>query len=102
MSKIYLIKEDCGYYKIGFTKNKVQSRVYQLQTGNSDNFEIIEVFETKHNRKIETTLHNRYKHKRVAREFFNLDQSEVNSFISMCNTIEKGYDAIRELNNTFY
>lgn len=100
-AKIYLLKEPTGNYKIGFTKRKVEQRIKELETGNPGHFEIVHVFETKHNRKIETALHNLYKHKHVNREYYNLDESDVDIFLERCSNIEKGYDALVSFNNKF-
>ena len=80
MDSIYLLKDSIGYYKIGFTKLKVADRIKQLQTGCSGNFELIYEFKTKHNRKLETSLHNLFRHKHINREFYDLSLEDEDRF----------------------
>lgn len=101
MAFIYLLRNDDGEYKIGYTKhNDINKRVSQLLTGTSQNLEVVYLFETKHNRKVETALHNLYSHKNIKREFFNLDIEEVKNFISKCELLERNFD-ILECNNMY-
>lgn len=92
MDLIYLLKDSLGYYKIGFTKNSIETRIKQLQTGNSGNFEIIFTFKTKHNRKLETSLHNMFKYKHVNREFYELNLEDEEKFKKLCESLELAYD----------
>lgn len=103
MDTIYLLEDQVGNYKIGFTKhNAVKRKKSGLLTGNSGDLIIIHEFKTNHNRKVETILHGRLKHKHVVREFYALDDAEVSNFINMCETIERGLDAIKSSSNPFY
>jgi predicted GIY-YIG superfamily endonuclease len=100
MAFIYLLRNDDGEYKIGFTKNSTEKRVKQLLTGTSQDISIEYIFETKHNRKVETALHNLYSHKNIKREFFRLSIEEVKNFISKCELLERNFD-ILECNNMY-
>lgn len=102
MDIIYLLQDQVGYYKIGFTKNSAEKRIKGLQTGNSGDLDIIYEFKTNHKRKLETALHNRFKHMHYNREFYMLDDAEVSNFIETCNTIEKGLDSLKAFKNKFY
>lgn len=82
-------------YKIGYTKHKdVYKRIKGLQTGNKDRIKCIDVFETKHGRKVETALHNMYSFKNKGGEWFDLDLSHIVKFQDMCKKIEENLDII--------
>jgi len=100
MDTIYLLKDPVGYYKIGFTKNLLTNRVKQLQTGCSGNFEIIYQFQTNHKRKLETSLHNLFKHKHVNREFYDLDLEDEKIFKQLCGSLEIAFNSIK--NDLYY
>ena len=102
MTIIYLLKDQVGYYKIGFTKKIINERIQGLQTGNSGNFDIIHIFKTNHNRRLETALHNIFKNKHVLREFYDLNKEDINNFINICNSLEKGFDDIKNYENKYY
>jgi len=87
MDTIYLLKDSIGYYKIGFTKN-LNNRIKQLETGCSGNLEIIYEFKTNHKRKLETSLHNLFKHKHINREFYDLSLEDEEQFKKMCESLE--------------
>lgn len=91
MSNIYLLQVG-DFFKIGYTKNDVNKRIKQLQTGCPDEISIKAVFKTKHNMKIERTLHRVLSHKRVSGEFFELDYVDVSNFVALCNKYEMALD----------
>ena len=71
---IYLIEGRKDYeteYKIGFSKNEIslKGRLNNLQTGYSGEIQIIEKFNTKFGRKVETALHNIYSHNNINGEW---------------------------------
>ena len=99
MLKVYLLKmidNDTTIYKIGYTKNSVEDRRKILQTGCPNEIQIVESFESEFSIKIETTLHNIYKHKRIHGEWFSLDLEDEINFKANC---EK-YHNIQKLINT--
>jgi hypothetical protein len=74
MGFVYLLEcsnDDHTVYKIGFTKSKTQSRIKNLQTGNS--YEIKELcrYETKFDQKLERIIHRCYGHRKIKNEWFN-------------------------------
>jgi len=102
MSYIYLIKSEVDetiLYKIGFSKNPKQ-RLKELKIGNP-NLEIVATWATKHNHKLESTLHNNYKHKNINGEWFSLSSDEAESFLERCEQIEKTFDLLKKSNNPF-
>jgi len=103
MDTIYLLEDQVGNYKIGFTKHTATKRKKSgLLTGNSGDLIIINEFKTNHNRKVETALHNLYSHRHVVREFYSLDDTDVSNFLEICGNIERGFDALKSSLNKFY
>ena len=102
---IYLFECVSNYetsYKIGFTRNRdFKKRIINLQTGNKDKIKCIDFFETKHGRKLETTMHNLYSFKREGGEWFNLELRDVVNFKNTCILLEKNFD-ILEKNKEIY
>lgn len=91
MWNVYLIscgKDSDRKYKIGITKRKVEDRIKQFQTGNSERFEILGVYQSKWGSKIESILHRNYQHLRIAGEWFNLSENQVDGFLNQCRQTE--------------
>lgn len=117
MGKIYLIKchknDDSDWseividpnvkylYKIGFTRGNPENRLKALRTGNPHRMEIMRVFETDFNTKLEANLHNRFKSKRTTLEWFMLNDDDVDNFINICESIEKQYNFMAKNNYHF-
>lgn len=90
---IYLLKsyhETYGdLYKIGLTKNEVNSRLLSLKTGNPNDILIIETYQTSIKPSaLEARLHRRYNHLRISGEWFELTQDDVNDFLIICKQME--------------
>jgi len=86
---IYLMQSvEDGYYKIGISKHP-NTRLKQLQTGNSSEMRMVETFESEFANKIETTLHNRYSHVRKSGEWFELTLDDEVKFLKDCKKIEE-------------
>lgn len=102
---IYLIECVGDYdnsYKIGFTRNKdVSKRIKNLQTGNKDKMKCIDSFFTQHGRKIETSLHCLYSHKRKNGEWFELDINDILCFKTTCTKLEENLTILENMNNPF-
>jgi hypothetical protein len=94
MGVIYFLKDSLGYYKIGFSKNSILKRKKQLETACSIDLQLIYEFKTKHKRKIETSLHNLFKHKRINREFYELTLDDENNLKNLCESFEKAFDVL--------
>lgn len=84
MYKVYLIASQDNHYKIGYTKREVKNRLKELKTGNSQTLDVISIFESKWGNKIESYLHRRFKDKKIDGEWFELNDYDVNNFISLC------------------
>lgn len=102
MGFVYLLEcsdDDHTEYKIGFTK-KIKPRTSQLQTGNSEEIKELCRFETKHNRKLETALHNQFSYCRKNGEWFNLDIKDIANFLNTCERIENNFNSLKD--NPFF
>ena len=91
MYNVYLIS--CGdgedkKYKIGYTKNSVESRVKQLKTGNSESLIIEQVFSSKYGTKIESVLHRNYESSRISGEWFKLSEAQADKFKNDCQNLD--------------
>jgi hypothetical protein len=82
--KVYLIRSEGGNYKIGYTKRNPLQRLKELSTGNSEELDIVHVFESKWGTKIEAHLHRKYQSERKRGEWFVLNDEAVNNFKSEC------------------
>jgi hypothetical protein len=87
--KIYLIKSlNDGIYKIGVSKNP-EKRIKQLQTGNSSQLQLLNVYETVIPFKVEKVLHSTFQIDRKEGEWFYLSIKDELDFLNQCNMIEK-------------
>ena len=96
---VYLFKNE-NTYKIGVSKNP-HKRIKQLQTGNGNRIKLVSVFESKFPTKLEKILHNIYKINRTVGEWFLLDTSIEQKFITECSNIENSLITLQKLGNTF-
>jgi hypothetical protein len=82
MQHLYLIK--CQqFYKIGIA-NDVESRLAQLSTGNPFELEVLAVYGFANAEPVERAIHQRFSNNRKRGEWFELSQSEVVVFNSIC------------------
>ena len=101
MGYVYLICDPSNdRFKIGVTRNKVDKRVKKLQTGNSCELFISDIYETEWPFRLETFLHNFYKQKRILNEWFALDVQDVTSFHETCRRLENNIKVLS--NNPFF
>lgn len=87
-------------YKIGVTKNSVEKRVRQLQTGCGTPIHIVDTFKSEDYYRIETLLHRQFGHKKEQGEWFSLDSSDVVRFNEYCKQMQSLIDCMKE--NPFY
>ena len=98
---IYLMQSlENGYYKIGISKNP-NTRLRQLQTGNSSEMKLIETYESDFASKIERTLHNQYSHIKKKGEWFDLTLENEVDFIRNCKNIEENFIILKSQGNVF-
>lgn len=105
MSKnVYLISSCDLYgdkiYKIGYTRRGVDKRIRELKTGSPSEFEVVKVFVAdKYGATIESRLHRHFETKRIDREWFSLDDSDINQFEELCNKYYETYDMLQKNNS---
>ena len=103
MGYVYLIGEidNPGKYKIGSTRaKKIETRLKQLQTGNSSELYIKESFETEHPFKLEKMLHNHFKSSNLIGEWFELSEDDIKAFKGICEDKMKVIESLKD--NPFY
>lgn len=96
MKKLYILKEkDTNNYKIGYTKNSIDSRIKSLQTGNSN--EIIEYasFESDYAIKIETALHNLHSIYNKRGEWFEFTEDEISEIVKFITRLHSNFQFLQ-------
>ena len=102
IKSIYLIHSiDNNLYKIGVSSD-VQRRIRNLQTANPVKLSIVHQFETNYAHKIEKILHRRYMHLKKEGEWFELDDSCVDIFMSECKKFEDNLKYLEDAGNRFF
>ena len=98
--KVYLISSGDveKQYKIGYTRRDVEDRVREFKTGNSNNLEVISVFESKWGTKIESSLHRKYKTKKIDGEWFYLNKDDIGNFQNECKRMHDMFELISNQN----
>lgn len=88
-------------YKIGITKNDIEKRIQQLQTGCSGEVVLLRKFKSIHYKKIERLLHKKYFNFKSmgGEEWFELPDKNVLNFIDECKKIETTFNQLK--NNPF-
>ena len=86
--KVYLLINEEGKYKIGFTDRDTQTRIKELQTGSHSEMRVVHEYESVNARQIETTLHRLHRSNRIRLEWFDLNDDEVFDFIKKCRQID--------------
>jgi hypothetical protein len=71
---VYLIKSGI-YHKIGLTRRKPETRLKEITT--PEGVSMVHVIETSDPEGLEQFLHNEFKDKRAEREWFRLDEEDV-------------------------
>lgn len=99
---VYLIKmvnDDKTLYKIGITKNKISTRIKNIQTGCPYKIEIVDTYVSEYSRMIEKTLHNYFSYNHTHGEWFELSCSEEFKFKSMCEKYENIFQSMEKIKN---
>jgi predicted GIY-YIG superfamily endonuclease len=98
--KVYLLINDEGKFKIGFTDRDTQKRIKELNTGSHLGMRVVEEYESINAREIETTLHRLHRSNRIRLEWFDLSDGEVFDFKNRCRQIDNNINYLKE-NNTW-
>lgn len=104
MYNIYLISaqhSDVFYYKIGWTKRDPKKRLKELKTGNSQELELVGVFESKWGPIIESILHKHFNQFRCEGEWFKLDLEQVSQFLELCQKNHNIFELMSKENSWF-
>ena len=101
MGYVYLICDPAtDRFKIGVTRNLKSNRVKKLQTGNSTELFIRDIYETEWPFRLETMLHKHFSEKHVLNEWFALDAAEVSGFLKTCEQLNNAIKALSD--NPFF
>ena len=92
---VYLLC-DGERFKIGMTRNTIEKRISQLQTGNPNEIYIISFYETFYPYRIEQMLHNKYGTANIKNEWFDLTIDQVVNFKNDCKAYEKIFDSLKD------
>lgn len=96
-SIIYLAQaEGTENFKIGYTTQKPEKRLSQLQTGNGSKLKLLKTFKTKYGTKLESRLHLEFRSCRIEGEWFSLERRDVEHFERKCQTFEEMYDVLKD------
>ena len=100
MYKVYLIMtvEEKPRFKIGYTRKDVEQRIKQFKTGNSSDFQILDIFESKWGTKIEANLHRRFESKKIEGEWFYLTNEDISTFNKQCKDIHNMFEILNTQN----
>lgn len=105
MSVVYLIRQvdqnGEELYKIGVTKNSIETRLNCLRTGNPHKLDLQGSYKSINYNKIERWLHRQYASQKMNGEWFNLTPQQVLSFTDDCIAIDKTVSMLLEY-NPFY
>jgi hypothetical protein len=101
MGYVYLICDPAtDRFKIGVTRDLKSNRVKKLQTGNSTELFIMDIYETEWPFRLETLLHKHFINKRVLNEWFALDVNDVVGFRKICEQLENNIQILKD--NPFF
>lgn len=92
---VYLLC-DGEKFKIGITKQNIQKRIKELQTGNPNEIWCHSYYETDCPLKIEKMMHGRHTSSNIKNEWFNMTVSEVYNFKNECKQCEEILKALEE------
>ena len=101
MGLIYLITNDYIHYKIGYTNKSINERISSIQTGNSEQIDIIKTFNSIHCSYIEKMLHKQFHDKRIKGEWFELNDNDIKTFESSCKKYHDIANLLQRTNHFF-
>lgn len=105
MGIVYLLVQIDGdgkeLYKIGITKNSIETRLNCLKTGNPNTLRVLGSYKSGNYKKIESWLHRAYFNQRLNGEWFSLTSQQVLSFEDECKSIDQTVSMLLET-NPFY
>ena len=89
-------------HKIGITKNNVEKRIRQLQTGNSNIIQLLNMYESINYKRVEQILHARFSNCKTEanNEWFNLSNEDILNFLTLCKKADETIDLLKD--NPFF
>ena len=101
MKSVYLIQSlEDGHYKIGVSKHP-NKRIKQLNTGNSSELKLVEVYQSELAYQIEKILQRRYSYLKKEGEWFDMSISNEATFLKECLEIEDNLILLKKSGNVF-
>ena len=85
---VYLLC-DGEKFKIGMTKQEIQKRIQELQTGNPNEIWCHSYYETNYPLKIEKMMHNKHRMSNIKNEWYDMTVEEVYNFKNECQECER-------------
>lgn len=101
MGYVYILTSNYLVFKIGVTSGKIEKRIRALQTGNAEKIDLVKSYKTDNYRNIETWLHHKFNEKRLEGEWFQLNETDINQFESLCEARDKNITLLKEENHFF-
>ena len=98
MAFVYLLG-DAGQdnaFKIGMTRNGVDKRIKQLQTGNGEEIYLVDYYETDYPFFLERSLHLKFYPKQKRNEWFKLECDDIVKFKQHCQEIELTVEELKD------
>lgn len=88
MGYVYLICDPANdTYKIGVTRNIESNRIKKLQTGNSTELHIVNIYQCDYPFRLEKMLHLYFHTKHELNEWYNLSINDIVNFNNICETL---------------
>lgn len=85
MGLVYLIEDvNNNTFKIGVTKQKIETRLKKLQTGNSTELKVKYLYECEYPFRLENMLHMFYNEYVELNEWFGLPEDKIEIFLDKC------------------
>ena len=82
---VYLVCDPANdTFKIGVTRDIQSNRFKKLQTGNSTELHVVNIYQCDYPFRLEKMLHFRFSPKHTLNEWFTLDSHDVSRFNDIC------------------
>jgi hypothetical protein len=90
-------------HKIGISKENVEKRISQLQTGCPNQLVLLNKYESKNYKRLEHFFHKKYNKYSTdgGKEWFELPNDVVINFISECEKLDLVFKTMVDLDNPF-
>lgn len=97
MGLVYLIEDvNNNTFKIGVTKQKIETRLKKLQTGNSTELQVKYLYECKYPFRLESMLHMYYSEYIELNEWFGLPKDKIETFLDKCVEFDNIIESLKD------